>query len=234
MIDVHCHMLPGIDDGSKDVAMSLEMISRSVEQGVEGIIFTPHFYADMNSPETFLRKRDKALHELEDNLGSLPKVPVYTTGAEVHYFRGMSRSKDIERLCIGKSDYMLIEMPFRNWQPNMIDEIEEISLVLGLRVIIAHIERYFDQDKKLVNRLLENPNLLIQCNAEFFIEKSTYSKAVRLLKTRRIDLLGSDSHNLSSRRPNLAEAVEIIEKKDKKDALGHIIRAGRRIFDAAL
>lgn len=227
-------MLPGIDDGSKDVAMSLEMISRSVEQGVEGIIFTPHFYADMNSPETFLRKRDKALHELEDNLGSLPKVPVYTTGAEVHYFRGMSRSKDIERLCIGKSDYMLIEMPFRNWQPNMIDEIEEISLVLGLRVIIAHIERYFDQDKKLVNRLLDNPNLLIQCNAEFFIEKSTYSKAVRLLKTRRIDLLGSDSHNLSSRRPNLAEAVEIIEKKDKKDALGHIIRAGRRIFDAAL
>ena len=227
-------MLPGIDDGSKDVAMSLEMISRSVEQGVEGIIFTPHFYADMNSPETFLRKRDKALHELEDNLGSLPKVPVYTTGAEVHYFRGMSRSKDIERLCIGKSDYMLIEMPFRNWQPNMIDEIEEISLVLGLRVIIAHIERYFDQDKKLVNRLLDNPNLLIQCNAEFFIEKSTYSKAVRLLKTRRIDLLGSDSHNLSSRRPNLAEAVEIIEKKDKKDAVGHIIRAGRRIFDAAL
>jgi protein-tyrosine phosphatase len=227
-------MLPGIDDGSKDVAMSLEMISRSVEQGVEGIIFTPHFYADMNSPETFLRKRDKALHELEDNLGSLPKVPVYTTGAEVHYFRGMSRSKDIERLCIGNSDYMLIEMPFRNWQPNMIDEIEEISLVLGLRVIIAHIERYFDQDKKLVNRLLENPNLLIQCNAEFFIEKSTYSKAIRLLKTRRIDLLGTDSHNLTSRRPNMAEAIELIQKKDKKDALGHIIRAGRRIFDAAL
>lgn len=227
-------MLPGIDDGSKDVAMSLEMISRSVEQGVEGIIFTPHFYADMNSPETFLRKRDKALHELEDNLGSLPKVPVYTTGAEVHYFRGMSRSKDIERLCIGKSDYMLIEMPFRNWQPNMIDEIEEISLVLGLRVIIAHIERYFDQDKKLVNRLLENPNLLIQCNAEFFIEKSTYSKAIRLLKTRRIDLLGTDSHNLTSRRPNMAEAIELIQKKDKKDALGHIIRAGQRIFDAAL
>ena len=227
-------MLPGIDDGSKDVAMSLEMISRSVEQGVEGIIFTPHFYADMNSPETFLRKRDKALHELEDNLGRLHKVPVYTTGAEVHYFRGMSRSKDIERLCIGNSDYILIEMPFRNWQPNMIDEIEEISLVLGLRVIIAHIERYFDQDKKLVNRLLDNPNLLIQCNAEFFIEKSTYSKAVRLLKTRRIDLLGSDSHNLSSRRPNLAEAVEVIKKKDKKDALGHIVRAGRRIFEAAL
>ena len=234
MIDAHCHMLPGIDDGSKDVAMSLEMINRSYDQGVEGIIFTPHFYADMNSPETFLRKRDKALAELEANLGRLPKVPVYTTGAEVHYFRGMSRAQGIESLCIGKSDYMLIEMPFRNWQPNMIDEIEEISIVLGLRVIIAHIERYFDQDKRLVNRLLENPNLLIQCNAEFFIEKSTYSKAIKLLKTRRIDLLGTDSHNLSTRRPNMAEALEIIEKKDKKDALGHIYRSGRRLFEAAL
>ena len=234
MIDAHCHMLPGIDDGSKDVAMSLEMINRSYDQGVEGIIFTPHFYADMNSPETFLRKRDKALAELEANLGRLPKVPVYTTGAEVHYFRGMSRAQGIESLCIGKSDYMLIEMPFRNWQPNMIDEIEEISIVLGLRVIIAHIERYFDQDKRLVNRLLENPNLLIQCNAEFFIEKSTYSKAIKLLKTRRIDLLGTDSHNLSTRRPNMAEALEIIEKKDKKDALGHIYRTGRRLLEAAL
>ena len=234
MIDVHCHMLPGIDDGSKNVAMSLEMIKRSVEQGVEGIIFTPHFYADMNSPETFLQKRERTLAELEANLCSLPKVPVYTTGAEVHYFRGMSRAQGIESLCIGKSDYMLIEMPFRDWQPNMIDEIEEISKVLGLRVIIAHIERYFDQDKKLVKRLLDNPDLLIQCNAEFFIERPTYSKAVRLLKSGRIDLLGTDSHNLSSRRPNMAEAVEIIEKKDKKGYLNHIVRSGRRIFEEAL
>lgn len=234
MFDVHCHMLPGIDDGSKNVEMSLEMINRSVEQGVEGIIFTPHFYADMNSPETFLKKRDRALQDLEANLGRLPKVPLYTTGAEVHYFRGMSRAHDIESLCIGKSDYMLIEMPFRDWQPNMIDEIEEITQVLGVRVIIAHIERYFDQDKKLVKRLLENPDLLIQCNAEFFIERPTYTKAVKMLKKGRIDLLGSDSHNLSSRRPNLEEAIEIIEKKDKKGTLDHIWRTSRRIFEAAI
>ena len=129
---------------------------------------------------------------------------------------------------------MLIEMPFRDWQPNMIDEIEEMTQVLGVRVIIAHIERYFDQDKKLVKRLLENPDLLIQCNAEFFIERPSYTKAIKMLKKGRIDLLGSDSHNLNSRRPNLAEGVEIIKKKDKKGTLDHIWRTSRRIFDAAL
>ena len=233
MFDVHCHILPGIDDGSKNVQMSLDMLDLTAKQGVEGVIFTPHFYADMNSPETFIENRTKALHELEASLDLIPKVPKYVTGSEVHYFRGMSRYSGLESLCIGNSDFMLIEMPFRDWQTVFVDEIEEISGVLGLRVIIAHIERYLDQDKHLINRLLDNPNLLIQCNAEFFIEKHTASKAIRLLKSGRIDLLGSDAHGLNHRKPNLAEAVSIIEKKDKKGALDHIWKTSRMLFEQA-
>ena len=231
MFDCHCHILPGIDDGSKNVEMSLAMLDREVRQGVEGVIFTPHFYADMNSPSTFLRRRERALQELEANLSRLSQVPRYVAGSEVHYFRGMSRADGIESLCIGNSDYILIEMPFRDWQPQFIDEVEELSVVLGLRVIIAHIERYFDQDKKLVKRLLDNPNFLIQCNAEFFIERTR--NALSFMKTGRIDLLGSDSHNLDSRRPNLVDAVQIMQKKDKKGALDHIVRVSRQIFEAA-
>ena len=231
MFDCHCHILPGIDDGSKNVQMSLKMLDMEVRQGVEGVIFTPHFYADMNSPETFLRRRERALQELEANLSLLPRVPKYISGSEVHYFRGMSRAEGIESLCIGNSDYILLEMPFRDWQPQFIDEVEEISDVLGLRVIIAHIERYLDQDRRLVNRILENPDFLIQCNAEFFIERT--KPALNLMKTGRIDLLGTDSHNLEHRRPNLADAVQIMQKKDKKGALDHIYRVSRQIFAAA-
>ena len=234
MFDVHCHILPGIDDGSRDVEMSLEMLRRETEQDIEGVVFTPHFYAAQNDPETFLRRRDRALKELEASLNELPKIPKYTVGSEVHYFRGMSRADGLEDLCIGNSDYILIEMPFRDWQPVFVDEIEEISTVLGLKVIIAHIERYFDQDKKLVKRIIENPNFLIQCNAEFFLEKKTASKAVKFLKKGKIDLLGSDSHNLDDRKPNLAEALAIIEKYDKKGALDHINRMSRSIFDQAI
>ena len=233
MFDVHCHILPGIDDGSKDVQMSLDMLKLEAEQGVEGVVFTPHFYATNDFPERFIRRRDKALNELQESLSQLSFCPRYATGSEVHYFRGMSRANGLEDLCIGKSDYILIEMPFRDWQPVFVDEIEEISTVLGLKVIIAHIERYFDQSKRLVNRLIDNPNLLIQCNAEFFIEKKTSSKAIKFLKSGRIDLLGSDSHNLDERRPNLAEALAIIEKVDKKGALNHINKMSSLIFEQA-
>ena len=211
-------MLPGIDDGSKNTDMSLEMIRRSVDQGIEGIVFTPHFYADMNSPESFLKNREISLEHLKSRFDELDQVPAYCTGAEVHFFRGMSRFPGLESLCIGKSNFILIEMPFRDWQP----------------AFIAHIERYFDQDKRLVNRLLDNPDLLIQCNAEFFIEKHSNRKAMKFLKTGRIDLLASDSHNLESRRPNIGEAVEIIRKKDKYGALDHFYNTGKMIFNAAL
>lgn len=234
MFDVHCHMLPGMDDGSKDVATSIEMIRRSAEQGVEGIVFTPHFYAHLNSPEEFLDRRSRSLAELEAELDKLSVVPKYTVGAEVHYFKGISRINDLNRLCIGKSDYILIEMPFCVWKPNIIDEVEEISQVSGLSVIIAHVDRYLDQDKRLLSRLIENPDILIQCNADFFIERRTQSKALKILKNGVIDLIASDSHNLNSRKPNIAEAVGIIEKRDNRIFLDHIIETGQKIFEAAL
>lgn len=234
MIDLHCHMLPGIDDGSKDVAMSLEMITRSVEQGVSGIVFTPHFYADIDSPDHFLKARDEALSKLTDEFDRLPQIPVYTVGAEVHYFRGMSRVDDLERLCIGNSNFILIEMPFRPWQPQMIDELEEISEVVGLNVIVAHFERYFDQDKHLLARISGNPDLIIQSNAEFFIERKTTRKATKMLSKGIIDVIGSDSHNLDSRRPNLDEAAAIIAKKCGEDALSDLISRGQQILESAL
>lgn len=233
MFDVHCHMLPGIDDGSKSIPMSLDMIDESVKQGVNGIIFTPHFYADMNSPESFLVNRSRAMANLEKELSALSVIPEIRLGAEVHYYRGMSRTEGLDRLCVGNSNYILIEMPFRNWQPQFIDEVEEISSVLGLHVILAHVERYFNQDKRLLKRLLDNPDLLIQCNAEFFIDRRTQGKALRFFKSGRVDLLASDSHNLDSRRPNIKQAVEIIGKKDKKGYLDHIWSTSKRIFDEA-
>ena len=228
MIDMHCHILPGVDDGSKSAEMSREMLARSAEQGVEAIVFTPHFYADMDSPDTFLKRRNEAYAKIRGDLGDLGCA----LGSEVHYFRGISRSDAPEMLTFGKSDYILIEMPFRHWQPQMVAEIEEISKVLGLNVILAHIERYLDQDKKLVKRLIENPDILIQSNAEFFTTPSTTKLAIKMLKQGKIDLLGSDCHNLDSRKPNLGEAFDIIEQKAGPQYADRLIRNGYAVFDS--
>ena len=66
MFDFHSHILPGIDDGSKDAETSVNMIAEEIRQGVSGIALTPHFYADTDDPETFLEKRARAFDELRE------------------------------------------------------------------------------------------------------------------------------------------------------------------------
>jgi len=213
VIDFHSHILPGIDDGSKDTATSIRMIEEEMRQGVTGIALTPHFYADTDDPQQFLARRERAFRELQEAIEEEEiKVPRMILGSEVHFYRGMSRSESLRKLCLGESNYILVELPFRRWQQYIVDDVKDIGNNLGLNVIIAHFERYLDQDRKLVKQITEDEDLIIQSNAEFFLEKDR-RKALRYLKDGTIDILGSDCHNTDSRRPNLKDAMDLIGKK---------------------
>ena len=64
LIETHCHITPGIDDGARNIETSLKMIARLQEQGATKIILTPHYYSDTISLDDFLRRRDAAVNEL--------------------------------------------------------------------------------------------------------------------------------------------------------------------------
>ena len=89
----------------------------------------------------------------------------------------------------------------------MLDEIVELGENLNCRPVVAHVDRYMRmlKDKRLIDRVLER-NLLVQVNASWFIDPKTVRFAVRNLKQGKIHLIGSDCHNLLSRRPNLGQA----------------------------
>ena len=234
MLDFHSHILPGIDDGSKDVAMSVEMIRESVRQGITGIVFTPHFYADSDEPGHFLKKRQEALDQLLSSLESEEDLPHFLTGAEVHYYRGMGQSDTLKRFCIGNSNLVLIEMPFRRWGQQEMKDLKEIRRNLGLQVIIAHIDRYLSiQDSDHIDALCEDCGALIQANADFFLKYNTRRKALKMLKKGKIHLLGSDCHNMSNRAPNLGDAVTYIQLKLGTDILNAIDMRGNALFEQA-
>lgn len=235
MIDIHCHVLPGIDDGSKSVEMSLSMLRDSFDQGIGYMCFTPHFYADMDDPGKFLRRRDEAdaflRSEMEDTDEPFPE---HVLGAEVHYYRGIGRSEDIETLCIGKSRFLLLEPPFRTWTGAFLEDVRALRDGLDLKVIIAHIERYFDQDKRLVKELLSEPGIYIQSNAEAFIDRKTRKKVLKLLEEGKIHFLGSDCHNMLTRPQNLTEGRAVIEEKLGPKALNRIDAYGQDLIDQAV
>lgn len=211
MLDIHSHFLPKMDDGSKSVEMSLEMLRASKEQGITTIVSTSHFYADRESPESFLHRRRHALEKLKPELTD--DHPDILLGAEVLYFPGISQSEEIRSLAIEGTSLILIELPFISWSENIFDELTSFQINSGLQIIAAHVERYRGiQTRAIYDSLFEYP-FYFQCNAEAFSSFSTRRLAFRLIDNDMLHFLGTDCHNITSRPPNMKIARDAFEKK---------------------
>lgn len=211
MIDWHSHILPKMDDGSASLEESLAMLELLKRQGVDTVIATPHFYANEESVQEFLDRRKARFDELcqsiaESNICIL-------CGAEVKFYPGISRMEGLERLAIEGTNLLLLEMPFAKWSDHTMRELYELANMRGLKIVIAHVERYLSmQNKDVLNELSER-GLLVQVNASFFSRISTKKKAIKLLGAGFIHFIGSDCHNMTTRPPKLDSAYELIQRK---------------------
>ena len=233
MIDFHAHILPGMDDGSESVKDSLRMLRYSASQGITSIVATPHFYAEHESPHSFLKRRGEAWKLLQEGCRGEAGLPGIFPGAEVRMFSGMAASEEIEKLAIAGTRYILIETPFERWTENVFRTLSSVR-AKGLHPIIVHIERYvsFQKGTDNIERLLSG-DVLIQANAEAFLKRFGSRWAMRMLSQGRVHLLGSDCHNMTSRPPNLGEGAEVIRRKLGEDVIRDISRRAERILDGA-
>lgn len=219
MIDIHSHILPGIDDGSQSISESLEMLRLSRQQGVTKIFATPHFSAVKENPTAFLSRRQASAAQLDPDPETMPQLGL---GAEVAYFSGMSRCKELQDLCLEGTDLLLVEMPFIPWTDRIVSDVCAIRQQLGLMPVLAHVERYSRGSQMGRYRDLLLQEALFQCNAEYFLRMGTKTKALRQLRRGEIHLLGSDTHNLTSRAPKLGEAAAVIRQKLGEEALSRL------------
>lgn len=210
MLDFHTHILPGVDDGSQSVDESLQMLERMQVQGIETVVATPHFYANDESVDDFLARRESAMEALRERLPSGPDILL---GAEVRYYEGISRMPDLKKLRIQNSRLLLIEMPFRPWTEYAVKEVIDIACQGRIIPVIAHVERYlFLQKKGVAARLLES-GVLFQANSSFLMGWRQRRRAMGMIQKGQIHFIGSDCHNLTDRPPNAAEAFSLIEKR---------------------
>ena len=228
MTDFHSHFLPGIDDGADGVDTSLRMLDMWRGQQIARVCATPHFYAEHTTPERFLRRRDAALGEVRAAMDPGVRCPDILLGAEVRFFDGISHAEELPRLCLEGTDLLLLEMPFTRWTERMLGEVSDICR-RGIVPVAAHFERYMSFNPKKTLRRFMDMELLIQCNAEFFLSRRTAGQAMALLREERIHFLGSDAHDTSSRAPNLGAALQRIEKKLGSSALDRLLAQEERI-----
>jgi protein-tyrosine phosphatase len=171
---------------------------------------------------------------LQDKINTVSDVgvPEIRLGAEVYYFGSISAFPELDKLCIEGTRHLLLEMPFSEWTSTMLLEVERLVYDCNITPIIAHLDRYLDYRKNIdcVDRLVKM-GALIQMNGEYVNGLFTRTKALRLIKSGVISLLGSDCHNLDKRAPNLDKTFDIIRKKCGQEMLDRIDRCGRGVLN---
>lgn len=211
MIDWHSHILPNIDDGSRNEVESERLVKTLRLQGVEKIVATPHFFANDTTVDAFLEKRQLAYDKLYRRLDD--KSPEIFLGAEVRYYPGISKMADLKKLKISGSQLLLLEMQPIKWTEYTVKELTELASFSGMAIVLAHVERYFGlQSRKVLDRLYES-GILMQTNASYFTNPFTKRNAINDLKKGNIHFIGSDCHNMTSRPPQMDKAFEVISKK---------------------
>ncbi len=230
MIDLHCHILPEIDDGSGSIDESIALLKLQQKQGIDKLVFTPHFNFGKISIEDFVRARAESFERLSaderfQTIGIETKL-----GAEVYFSMKLIES-DVDPLCFEGTNYILIEFPF-NSRPYGIKETMTNLLDRGYSPILAHVERYafFTADPtKLYDLIMMG--CLAQVNASAVIKASGSPNALQYIKWELAHIICSDAHSIKRRPPNTKAAYRYTEKKLGTQYTDWLIENSSNIFN---
>jgi len=214
LYDMHTHILPGVDDGAKNIDESLTLISRLKRAGITDVCLTPHYYTHKESLKDFLSRRNSVFRELSSYVNDDVKLHL---GAEVYVTKYLfSNEEDLKQVCYNGTSYMLTEFPYSSsFQGESMVHINKLMNNYGITPVLAHVERYPYLLKHLdVLEELIDMGVIIQSNACSFTEFPLKLRLIRLIKNGYIHILGSDAHSLSRNTPDAYNLLnDIISKK---------------------
>lgn len=210
MIDIHCHVLPEMDDGSQSLEESLDMCAAAERNGISDIIATPHL-KNGEHLEHFIERRDAALHRLNSALESAGIDVTVHAGAEVFARSWLEQARELSPFTLCSSRYMLIEFGFFGSESERIEKYVRLLQSRGITPIIAHPERYdyFLCDPELLE-YTGSLGTLFQCNATSLA--GVNGEQVRRLATDMVtagfaDFIATDAHSCVHRTTNLMNMI---------------------------
>ena len=217
MIDLHTHILCGMDDGARDADTSVRMLRMEAEQGVDAVVLTPHFYRHRETAEEFLDRRTAALEHLRERIAQLPEpaqqgLPKILPGAEVTWIPNLTDCRRLDKLCLNGTGYLLLELPSGPWDSRLVDQIYDLMTVTGLTPVLAHLDRYRKMQKASQFREILSLEVPVQISSELFLHLTTRSQGFKALQ-QYAHVVASDCHSLNRRPPNLGEAMVHVQKK---------------------
>lgn len=206
MIDLHCHILPGVDDGALDIRDSAGMARQAAADGIQAVCATPHIRHD----------HDVRIHEVEDRVAALNRhlrdegigMEVLTGGEVAETAVEALTEEELSSVSLGEGNWILLEPapgPLSDSLERRVAHLAE----RGRRALIAHPERHLSEDMFERMARLVSVGALIQATADFFLRERTSAGMLSIARAGLIHVLSSDAHSSHGGRPvHIAPGLE--------------------------
>lgn len=212
--DMHCHILPGVDDGARNEGSTERMLNIACEEGIDYIVATPHFEYGREK-ETFEELKRKYWEVREQWKAMGPKKELFL-GNEVFYSEGVVESLNSRMaLTVNGTKYVLVEFGVDVGSEYVKMAIQKLGYA-GYRPIIAHVERYSKlRNIKTLQKLIDmgaylQVNAKTLCGEYGFLEKR---RMMGMVKNGMIHFIATDAHDSRSRSPKLKECMTLLKKE---------------------
>lgn len=215
MIDIHCHILPGLDDGAADMESAIEMLRIAGQEGIKSIIATPHYKEGRGCADLVQIKESlKQLQQKADQAGI--SVKLYP-GNEIYYCSSLDQKLEQNRICsMNDTEFLLTEFSPFEGHVYIRNAMEDI-MGLGYTPILAHAERYQCMTENAEHiRELKEMGCYIQVNASSVTGDygwKTKRFVQGLLKKRLVDFIGTDAHGTAKRKPEMEKCAKLLYRK---------------------
>ncbi len=216
MIDLHSHILPGIDDGAQDLEESLEMALIAVDQGFSGIVATPHygsgkFFSDSNKVLRLVAELNQELQSRNIELTIYPGMEVRLTAEAL---RSLSTGKILP---INNGPYVLMELPITQ-VPAGFENFVRMFVESGRKLVLAHPEKNLEIQRhpEIIYNLLtacKPGDLLMQITADSITGEAgtlALSTAKYLLENDLAHIMATDAHSPVERSPRISSALDLL------------------------
>lgn len=209
-VDIHCHILPGMDDGARDLTVVREMLSLAYANGIETIIATPHFgkgFGYVTSEQ--IAEKVQQVQQIAESIS--PSMKVFPGEELMFQFQLLEQMERREIVSMAGSRYVLVEFAPGQDYVAIRTAVQEL-VTMGYWPIVAHIERYpcFYGKIHLVRQLIDM-GAYIQVNSSGFkkgwLRRDLYF-AKRLFNEKLIDFIGTDGHDSTTRKPVFQDFIE--------------------------
>lgn len=232
-IDIHTHILPGVDDGSSSMEETMKMLTAAYDEGVKTIVATPHYIPGRHNAGAE-RLREVYEQVCAEAAAVWPDLRIML-GNEIYYKdNAVNDLKSHRALTLAETDYVLVEFSVRSEYRTIFHAVRTLTEA-GYRPIIAHVERYGCLYKKYddIENLID-AGAYIQINTEsltggFLDRRAAFCR--RLLAEGYVYFLGSDCHDTGLRKPLMKTALDKLDRTTCED---QIVRIMTEYADALL